>query len=80
MTPEILRCIQLRLNRGDDGVRDLILHGKYVLQIAVIAFGPEMAAGSNFDQLGDDAHVVAVPSHASLDNIFDAEILAQLLQ
>src|SRR3954447_22635902 len=38
-----------------------------------------MAAGGDVDKLGRDADVVAVLAHAALDDVADAEILADLL-
>ena len=37
---KILRRIDLRLDRGDDGVGDLVLHGEYIGQVAVVMLAP----------------------------------------
>ena len=46
---EILGGIKLRLDRRDDGLRDLVLHGEHVGEIAVVALRPEVAAGGDVD-------------------------------
>ena len=76
---EILGGVELRLDRGDDGLGDLVLHREHVGEIAVVALRPEMAAGGDVDELGGDAHMVAVLAHAALDDVADAELLADLL-
>ena len=58
---------------------DLVLHGEYVGDIAVVAFRPDVAAIGDIVELRGDAHAAAAPSHAALEDIADAEILADLL-
>ena len=77
---EILRRIKLRLDRRHHGLRDLVLHGEHIRQIAVVALGPEVTAGSDIVQLRGDADMVAILAHGALDDIADAEFLADLLQ
>ena len=42
---------QLDLERSDDGMRDLVLHGEDVAELPVIAFRPQVMAGPSVDQL-----------------------------
>ena len=73
---EILRRVKLRLDRCHDGLGDLVLHREYVGQVAVVAFGPEMAAGDDIVELGGDAHPVAGLAHAAFHYVAHAEISA----
>ncbi len=77
---KIFRRIELRLDRGDDRLGDFILHREYVGKIAVVALGPDMAAGGDVVELCGDAHAVAALAHAALDHVADAEFLGDLLQ
>ncbi len=76
---EILRGIELRLDRRDDGLGDFVLHGEHVGEVAVVALRPDMAAGGDVVELRRDAHAVAALAHAALDHIADAELLGDLL-
>ena len=42
---EILRGIDLRLDRRDDRLGDLVLHREHVGNVAIVAFRPDVAAG-----------------------------------
>ena len=42
---KILRGINLRLDRGNNRLSDLILNREYVGNAAIVAFGPYVAAG-----------------------------------
>ena len=75
---KILRRIELRLDRRDDGLGDLVLHGEHVGEVAVVAFRPDVAAAGNVDELRGDAHTVAALAHAALDDVADAEFLGDL--
>ena len=79
LAAEILGGIELRLDRGDHGLRDLVLHREHVGEIAVVALGPEMRTGDDIVELRGDAHLVAILAHRTLDDIADAELLADLL-
>src|SRR5262244_3769324 len=61
------------LNRGNHVHRYLVLEREYILQIAVIAFGPEVAACRSFNKLRADAHPRAHLSHTALKDIPNAE-------
>ena len=70
--------MDLRLDRGDDRVGDVVLHGEDVDKLAVVALGPEMAAGGGVVELRGDAHAVAGLAHAAFDDVADAELLGDL--
>ena len=76
---KIFRGIELRLDRGDDRLGDLVLHREHVGEIAVVALRPDVAAGGDVVELRRDAHAVAALAHAALDHIADAEFLGDLL-
>src|SRR6185437_14362028 len=75
---DIFRRVKLRLDGGDDGLGDLVLHGEYVGKLAVVTLRPDMAAGRDIDELNGDAHAAAVLAHAALDHIIDAEFTGEL--
>ena len=77
---EIFRGVNLRFYCRDNGVRDLVLDGEYVGQVAVEMFGPEVAAGGGVVELRRDAHAVAVPSHAAFEHVAYPELRGDLLQ
>ena len=77
---EILRGVKLRFDRGNDGLGDLVLHREDVLDAAIVALGPDVAAGRNIVELRGDAHTVAGLAHAALEDIVDAEVRGDLLQ
>jgi hypothetical protein len=76
---KIFRGVELRLDRGDDRLGDLVLHREYVGKTAVVAFRPDVTAGGDVVELDGDAHAVAALAHAALDHIADAELLGDLL-
>jgi hypothetical protein len=76
---KIFRGIELRLDRSDDRLGDLVLHGEHVGEAAVIALRPDVAAGSHVVELGGDADAVASLAHAALHHVADAELLGDLL-
>ncbi len=75
---EILRRIELRLDRGDDGLGDLVLDREHVGELAVVALRPDVAAGRHVIELRGDAHAVAAFAHAAFDHVADAELLRDL--
>ena len=77
---EILRGVKLRLDGGDDGLGDLVLHGEHVGEVAVVALGPEMAAGGDVVELRGDAHAVAALADAAFEHVAHAELVGDLLQ
>ena len=74
-----LDAAELGFERGDDRRHDLVLHGEDVLEIAVVAFGPEMVAGCGLDQLRGDAHPRAGLAHAALQDVGHAQTDAHIL-
>jgi len=78
MAAEILRRMDLRLDCRGDRVGDLVLHGEDVDELAVVAFGPEMAAGGGVVELRGDAHAVVGLADAALDDVADPELLGDL--
>ncbi|MGY4282461.1 hypothetical protein ACVWXO_001681 [Bradyrhizobium sp. LM2.7] len=78
MAAKILRRMDLRLDRRGDRIGDLVLHGEDVDELAVVTFGPEMAAGGGVVELRGDAHAVVRLAHAALDDVADAEFLGDL--
>jgi hypothetical protein len=76
---KIFRGIDLRLDRRDDGLRDLVLDREHIGKITVVAFRPDMAAGGHVVELRRDAHALAQFAHAALEHIADAEFLGDLL-
>ena len=69
----------MRLDRGHDGLGDLVLHGEDVGDFAVVAFCPDVAAIGDIVQLRGDAHAAAALSNAALEHIADAKLFADLL-
>ena len=65
---------QPHLQLFDDGPGDLVLDGENVGQIAIIAFGPDMAAAAAVDQLAGDPQAVAGLADAAFEQIADAKI------
>ena len=59
--------------------RDLVLDREDVLEVAVVALGPEVAVGLGVDQLHRDAHPLADLAHAALDDVLHAELARELL-
>src|SRR5215472_18497918 len=74
----IFRGIDLRLDCGDDRRGDLVLHREHIGEVAIVAFRPQLAAADDVIELRADAHALAAPAHAALDQIADAELLADL--
>jgi hypothetical protein len=60
---------QARLDRGDDIAGDLVLHGKNIAELAVVALRPMMAAGDRVDQLRADADAFSRAAHAAFQHI-----------
>ena len=73
MRANALRGQQVRLDRRRDAAGDLVLHGENVAELAVVSFGPVMAAGRRIDELRGDAQPVAGPAHAAFEHVAHAE-------
>lgn len=70
---------QLYFQLLDDGVRNFILDGEDVGQVAIEALRPDVGAVGGGDQLGRDAHAGAGFAHAAFEQELDAEFLADVL-
>ena len=77
---KIFRRVKLRLNRGNDGLGDLVLYREHIGQLAVVTLRPEMAAGGDVVELHGDPHPAAILAHAALDDIADTEVFGDLFQ
>ncbi len=60
---------QGRTQRPGDGLRDLLLYGEDVGQLAVVVLGPELDSVAGADELRRDAHAVAGLAHRALDQV-----------
>ena len=60
---------QLELQRLDDRLGDLVLQREDVVEVAVVALGPDVAAGRAVDELRGDAHAVAGFAHAAFEHV-----------
>ncbi len=63
-----------------DGAGDFALHGKDVVELAVITFGPDVLVGGGADHLHIHVHGVGDFLHAAFDDIGDAELLTDFAQ
>ncbi len=62
--------------RGRDAQRQLVLDREQILQRAVVALGPDLPAGRGVDQGHVGQQPAAVALEAALDDVADAELLA----
>jgi hypothetical protein len=75
---EQLELAALTQGRGD-ALRDLVLDGEDVIDGAVEAERPQVAAGGCVDELGGDAQPLARALHAAFDEVSRIELAADLL-
>ncbi len=71
---------QLQLQGLDDCLRNLVLQREDVVQVAVVAFGPEVVVARRLDQLRRDAHATAGAAHAALEHVVDLQLPRHLRQ
>ena len=64
---------ELQIQRRHDLLHDLILQGKDVFEWAIVALGPEMAAGGGVNQLRDNPHLIASLLHAAFQHVAHAQ-------
>ena len=64
---------QLDLQRAHDAAGDLVLDREQVGQRPVVALGPDLTAGGSVDQPRRDAHPVASPAHAAVEDVAHLE-------
>jgi hypothetical protein len=69
-----------RLELVGDGLGNVALEGKRILQRAVVVLGPWRGVRARVDELGVDAHALAVVLHAALDQVGDFELTGDLAQ
>ena len=62
------------LDPGRDGARHLALQREHVLQVALVALGPELRLVAGLDQLGGDADPAGVVADAALDDVVHAQV------
>ena len=74
----VLGGFQAARQGGDDGAGDLVLHGEDIVELAVVALGPDVHVGRRVDELDGNAQPVARLAHAALDQIARAELLGDL--
>src|SRR5215471_15175326 len=74
-----LGALDLRCDRGDNGLCYLLLYCKDVLQHAVVALRPDVIAGQRVDQLAGYAYPVRRLAYAAFKDIADTKFLADLM-
>ena len=72
-------ALKLLRDRADDVLGDPILKLEDVVERALIALGPEMAARLRVDELSGDAHAVRRLADAAFEHIAHAQVAADLL-
>src|SRR5258706_1153361 len=72
-------CLDAAGQRRDDRAGHLVLDGEDILELAVIAFGPNVPVGFRIDQLHGDADSITHLPHAPLEDVIDAEFARDLL-
>ena len=79
LRPIVARRLDPPGQRRDDRRGHLVLDGEDVLELAVVALGPDVPVGDRIDQLHGDADPVARLAHAALDHVLDADLLREVL-
>src|SRR5262249_35003686 len=74
------RAAQLRFNRADKRLCNLILHSKDIRKRAIVASGPYVIPAGALDQARADANAVISTTHAPYKQVADAELTGDLLQ
>src|SRR5262245_44278080 len=77
--PHPLGGQHMRFDGASDAAGDLVLHGKDVTQLAIVALRPVMDTGDGINELRADAQTLSGAAHASLEHIADAEFTRDLL-
>src|SRR6516225_12033946 len=67
LAAEMLGRVELRFDRRDDTLGDLVLHRENVDKIAVVTLRPDMIAGFGLDQLCGDAQPIAALADAAFE-------------
>src|SRR5262249_18792979 len=71
---------QGRLYGGGYPRRDLVLHGEYVGEIAVVALGPDVGSIRRVEHLAGDAHAAASLAQAALEDVAHTQVRADLFK
>ena len=79
LRPIVGRRLDPPRQRGDDRRGHLVLDREDVLEVAIVALGPDMVVGIGVDQLHGDPHPVARLAHAAFDHVLDAELRRDVL-
>ena len=58
--------------------RNLVLHREHVVQVAVVALGPQFEAVGHVGEVGGDANAVAGLAHAAFHDVLHVQALADL--
>jgi hypothetical protein len=51
-----------------DRLRDVVLHGEDIVELAVVGFRPQVRVRGHLDQLRGDAHAVARLAHTAFED------------
>jgi hypothetical protein len=70
---------QAWLDCAYDRKRDLILKGKNIVGLAVIALSPNVRSGCSINELPSDPYTICQLAHASFEHIAHAELTTDLL-
>ena len=65
----------LRFDSRSDRCCDLVLYLKYILELTVVLFCPDLLSAFGFHQLRRDADARSDPADAALDNVVHAEVV-----
>src|SRR5205823_3672597 len=65
---------ELQLQRLDNRLRDFVLEGKYVFEVAIVALGPDVAPRRAIDQLRCDPHSSARLPYTALEDVANLEL------
>jgi hypothetical protein len=75
----LLAAREVHLESLHDAARDFVLHREDILEIPVVALGPDVAAALGVDKLRVNAHFHARLAHAAFEHVPHAELPADLL-
>ena len=70
---------QLNLERSNDLLREFVLHGEDIREVAIKAVGPDVCAARSIDKLAGNAHPVARLADTAFQHVAHAEFAADLL-
>ena len=78
MSPQILGCVELRLDGSDDVLSDLVLDREDVGEGAVVALDPDVRSTCRIDELAGDPQSLACLANPSPQNITNSELAPDL--